>query len=146
MKVTASPFQQMLDHYQAAVLAKDVAAFSALYDDELLVFDMWGSWSLSGIEAWRAMAADWFDSLGTETVVVTADEVRTLQSSDLVIGHALLSFTAVSATGERLRSLTNRITVGMKRSGQRWKVIHQHTSVPIDPHTTQAILQLPPES
>jgi ketosteroid isomerase-like protein len=141
MKEIASPFQQLLDQYQAAVLAKDVAAFTALYDDEVEVFDMWGSWSLSGIDAWRAMATGWFASLGTETVVVTASEVHAAQSGELAIGHALLTFTAIAASGERLRSMSNRITVGMKRSGHGWKVFHEHTSAPIDPQSIKAILE-----
>ena len=145
MKDSASPFQQMLDQYQAAVLAKDVAAFAALYDDEIEVFDMWGSWTLSGIEAWRAMATGWFASLGTETVVVTAEDVHCMQSGDLAVGHALLGFTAISAAGERLRSMNNRITVSMKRSGHRWKVVHEHSSAPIDPESLKARLQLPAE-
>ena len=145
MKEAATPFQLMLDQYQAAVLAKDVAAFTALYDDEVQVFDMWGSWSLNGIEAWRAMASGWFSSLGSETVVVTASEVCSTQTGDLAIGRALLTFTAVSTEGERRRSMSNRITVGMKRSGHHWKVFHEHTSAPIDPQSAKAILQWAPE-
>lgn len=141
----AAPFQHMLDSYQAAVLAKDVDAFAALYDDDIHVFDMWGHWTLSGIDAWRAMARDWFASLGTETVVVTASEVQTTLAGDLALGHAVLSYTAVSAQGERLRSMHNRISVGMRRHGQRWKVFHEHTSAPLDPQTTKAMLQLPPQ-
>ena len=140
----STPFQHMLDRYQAAVLAKDVGAFATLYDDEVQVFDMWGSWALSGIDAWRAVVGDWFASLGTETVVVTADEVHTAQAGELVLGHALLTFTAVSAEGERRRAMSNRITIGMRRSGHSWKIFHEHTSAPIDPQSTKAILQMAP--
>ena len=37
--------------YQAAVLAKDVDAFVALYHEDVCVFDLWGRWSYTGIAA-----------------------------------------------------------------------------------------------
>jgi uncharacterized protein (TIGR02246 family) len=135
-----NPMQQFMDRYQAAVLAKDADAFAALYDDDVHVFDMWGAWSLQGIAAWRAMAADWFASLGEERVVVEVQDMRCTQTDDMALGHAVLTFTALSADGAKLRSLNNRISVGLKRQGASWKVFHEHTSAPLDPQTTKGML------
>jgi uncharacterized protein (TIGR02246 family) len=131
----------VLNRYKSAVLAKDVDAFVALYDDDVHVFDMWGSWSLRGIDAWRNMATGWFASLGTERVVVGIELVEGFVADDLAVGHAILSYTAVSATGESLRSLNNRITVTLRKTGESWKIFHEHTSAPIDHETTKATLQ-----
>ncbi|MEH6419334.1 YybH family protein [Pseudomonas sp. CGJS7] len=135
------PFQQVLQAYAAAVLAKDVEAFVALYDDDVHVFDMWSDWSLRGIEPWRAMASDWFASLGDERVVVEIDRAQSVGGGDVVFGHAFLRYTAFAASGERLRSLDNRISVGMVRRDGRWKIAHEHTSAPIDHAGAKAILQ-----
>jgi ketosteroid isomerase-like protein len=134
------PFPRLLALYQSAVLAKDTEAFLALYEPDLHVFDMWGIWSLRGIGSWRAMADDWFSSLGTEKVVVTADEVESTTAGELAIGHAILTFTAISAEGERVRSLTNRLTMGLRLVGGSWKVFHEHTSAPIDHQSIKAVL------
>jgi uncharacterized protein (TIGR02246 family) len=134
------PFLRLLTLYKAAVLAKDTGAFLALYSPDLHVFDMWGNWSLRGIESWRAMADQWFSSLGTEKVVVTFDEVESTIAGDLAIGHAILTFTAISAEGERVRSLSNRITVGLRKVDGCWKVFHEHTSAPIEHESTKALL------
>jgi len=139
-----TPVHDFLEAYRAAVLAKDVAAFSALYDNEVEVFDMWGSWTLHGIDAWRAMASEWFSSLGEETVLVEAREVSSTAGPDLALGHAILTFTARSAAGETLRSLDNRITIALRRNGDAWQVIHEHTSAPIHHQTTKAILTYKP--
>lgn len=141
MSEESDPFLHILGSYKAAVLAKDVNAFAALYDDDVHIFDMWGAWSFRGIDAWRTMVADWFSSLGTEHVIVNADAVRTTLSGDLAIGHAILTYTAMSADGVKLRSLSNRITMGLRRVGVSWKVFHEHTSTPIDHTSTKAILQ-----
>ena len=141
MSERPDPFLQMLGSYKAAVLAKDVDAFAALYDDDVHIFDMWGTWSLRGVEAWRNMAADWFSSLGTERVIVDAKEAKTTMIGELAIGHAILTYTAVSTDGKELRSLNNRITVALRRTGESWRVFHEHTSAPIDHQSTKAILQ-----
>ena len=55
--------EQMLDAYAAAVRAKDVDAFVALYADDVRNFDLWAEWSYDGKEALRGMVAEWFGSL-----------------------------------------------------------------------------------
>ena len=40
-----------------------------------------------------------------------------------------------------LRSLSNRMTVAMQRRGDDWKVVHEHTSAPIEHGTLKAQLQ-----
>jgi len=135
------PILQMLRSYKEAVLAKDVDAFVRLYDDDVQVFDMWGSWSIRGIEAWREMATSWFSSLGAERVIVGFAEAHTTHIGELAVGHAVLTYTAVSPEGNELRSLNNRITLALKHVGGSWKIFHEHTSAPIDGQSTKAILQ-----
>jgi ketosteroid isomerase-like protein len=135
------PFLQVLEAYKAAVLAKDVDAFLALYDDEVHVFDLWGAWSLHGIEAWRGMAVEWFASVGDDRVIVEIDQASSTCLGDLAIGHAFLTYTAVSADGTELRSLDNRITAALRKVEGVWKIFHEHTSVPIDHASTKAMLR-----
>jgi ketosteroid isomerase-like protein len=66
-----APVETALARYAQAVRDKYVDAFAALYAEDVHVFDMWGAWSLHGIEAWRGTADSWFGSLGDEHVVVT---------------------------------------------------------------------------
>lgn len=135
------PVLRMIDSYKQAVRNKDIEAFCALYDVDIHIFDMWGKWSMRGLDAWREMASGWFNSLGTEQVIVEASHIESAVTTEMAIGHAILSFTAVSAKGEKLRSLDNRITVALKRTGDSWKVIHEHTSVPIDHKSLKGHLQ-----
>ena len=135
-----NPFSRAIAAYTEAVLAKDVDAFAALYDQHIHVFDMWGAWSLDGITAWRDMAVDWFSALRDERVVVTSDDENSTVVGDLVIGHAILTYTAIAADGTTLRSLSNRATMALRRTGEFWKIFHQHTSAPIDHQSLLAIL------
>jgi uncharacterized protein (TIGR02246 family) len=136
-----NPILQLLEAYKAAVFAKNVDAFAALFDDDVRVFDMWGRWSHDGLPAWRAMAAEWFGSLGAERVVVAFDDVRTSVAQDLAIAHAFVTFEAVSEAGEHLRALNNRLTWALRRQDGRWKVVHEHTSGPVDFRTGKVMLE-----
>ncbi|MEP6506368.1 MAG: SgcJ/EcaC family oxidoreductase [Betaproteobacteria bacterium] len=136
-----APILQMLAAYKAAVHAKDVDAFCALFADDLRVFDLWGRWSHDGLPAWRDMATGWFGSLGDERVVVEFDEVRTRVSGDMATAHAFTKFGAISPAGDTLRSLSNRLTWVLQRQGDAWKVIHEHTSAPVDGATGKVIFE-----
>lgn len=140
MSAAEAPVETALARYAQAVRDKDVAAFAALYAEDVQVFDMWGAWSLSGIEAWRGMAERWFGSLGDEQVVVTWRDVQASVADALAVGHATLTYTAVSAAGQTLRALDNRITLALRRQAGEWKIFHEHTSAPIEHATLQAIL------
>jgi uncharacterized protein (TIGR02246 family) len=144
--LSIAPISQVLTAYQAAVHAKDIDAFVALYDADVRIFDMWGQWSLNGIGAWRAMASEWFGSLGTETVRVGVEDVHIDAGHDVAAAHAFLTFTGLSAKGKELRSMTNRLTMVLRRTGDGWKIVHEHTSAPIDHGSLKAILRREPSA
>jgi ketosteroid isomerase-like protein len=124
--------ESFLQAYKKAVYEKDVAAFTALFAADILVFDMWGSWTIEGIAAWKKMAEHWFGSLGEERVRVDYEAVN--ERGPLIT--AILKFTALNAAGEELRSLQNRITWVIENG----KIVHEHTSSPIDHATMKPIL------
>ena len=143
---------RICESYTCAVREKNVAAFLGLYHPTARVFDTWGVWSYEGdqpqLQAGRLIPADqqsrtgparrkvieqWFGSLGEERVAVTFDRVQTTVTSDLASLTARVVFAAISPTGAELRSMQNRLTWVLKPDGDSWKIIHEHTSVPIGP-------------
>ena len=136
------PIRQLLDGYQAAVLAKDVEAFVALYADDVLVYELWGQWT-HDLASWRAMAEGWFQFLGEERSVVEATDVRTTVCGDMALLTAFLTYRAVDPTGKQLRSLDNRLSWVARLRGGRWQVVHEHTSVPISHETGKGVFTKP---
>jgi ketosteroid isomerase-like protein len=137
----ADPILQVLSDYQAAVFAKDVDRFEALYDRDVVLFDMWAAWSCKGITSLREMTTGWFGSLGTERVIVDFSDVQATVGQDLAFVHAFVKFKAVTAEGVELRSMDNRLTMTLRQTGDGWKIVHQHTSSPIEPGTTSVIFK-----
>lgn len=135
------PIRRVLAGYKAAVFAKDVDAFAALYDEDVRVFDLWGAWSYTGADTWRRVAHDWFGSLGAERVAVAVDDMQATVGHDVAVVHAFLTYTSVSAEGQALRSMQNRLTWALRRRGVAWKIVHEHTSAPVDFETSKVMLR-----
>ncbi|HEX4385817.1 MAG TPA: SgcJ/EcaC family oxidoreductase [Myxococcales bacterium] len=132
---------EAFEGYKTAVFAKDVEAFLSLYDKDVRVFDLWGDWFSEGIEALRKGVTGWFGSLGTDTVAASFGNIQTTVSGDLAMATAFTTYRGLSAEGKELRSMQNRLTWGLQRRNGVWKIIHEHTSAPVDPETTKAILK-----
>jgi len=131
----------LLESYRDAVYAKDVEAFVAIFADDVRVFDMWGTWSHDGIDSWREMAVGWFGSLGDELVRVEFDDVQTTVGDDTAVLSAFVTFAGLSADGAELRSMNNRLTWGLRKTGGTWKVVHEHTSAPFEMATGKVDLE-----
>lgn len=124
--------------YQEAILLKDVERMIALYDDDVRLFD---AWVFEGAPLWRKVVERWFEALDTDTVKVSLDGARAEGGAELIVASANVTFAAYSPTGERLRSMRNRMTWALARRSGSWKIVHQHSSLPIDLGDLKAIVQ-----
>lgn len=122
---------RVCDSYKRAVYEKDVEAFVGLYHQEARVFDTWEVWSYEGVGERRKVIEEWFSSLGDERVGVTFDRIHAMVVHGLATVSARVVYAGLSAEGKELRSMQNRLTWVLKPEGDAWKIIHEHTSVPI---------------
>ena len=134
--------ESVLEEYAAAVGAKDVDRFVALYAGDVRVFDMWGRWSYHGADAWRAVAADWFGSLGSERVAVEFDDIQTVVGDEVAVAHGFVTFRGLAADGAELRAMSNRFTWALRKTVDgEWKVVHEHSSAPAEFDTGKVQLE-----
>ena len=131
----------LLDAYSASVYAQDVDRFMSAYADDVRVFDLWGAWEVVGATSWRESIVGWFSSLGDERVVVDFDDVKISVGGDLAAVVAVITYSAESAGGVRVRQMSNRLTWVLARIEGAWLVTHEHTSAPVDDSTGKVILE-----
>ena len=141
MNDTEKSINRVLETYKSAVFSKDVEAFMRLYDPSVRVFDAWGIWSYEGSAAWQRAVEGWFTSLGTERVKVSFDDVQTSAGREGATVTAIATYAGVSAQGEQLRAMQNRITWVLRTTGHVLRIVHEHTSAPIGFNDSKAILQ-----
>jgi uncharacterized protein (TIGR02246 family) len=137
--MTDDPVHTFLRDYAAAVLARDLPRFVNLYAEDVQVFDSWDRWEYAGREDWAGMIAGWFEGIRDVRVRVTAKDVKTWNDATMAGGSATLEFAALDAEGQPMRSMENRFTVLLRNESGTWRVVHQHTSVPVDFQSKQVV-------
>jgi ketosteroid isomerase-like protein len=138
-----TPVARVIKGYKNAVSARDGEAFIRLYDPQVRVFDTWGVWAYDDADKWRGAIESWFGSLGTETVRVAFEDVKSSGLPDFAVVSAVVTYAAISATGAQLRSMDNRLTWVLKMTGNVFRILHEHTSAPVGFEDLKAILHRP---
>jgi len=67
--------------------------------------------------------------------------VQTTVGDDTAVLSAFVTFAGLSADGAELRSMNNRLTWGLRKTGGAWKVVHEHTSAPVEMATGKVDLE-----
>ena len=137
---------RVIEAYTAAIAARDIDAFLRLYDPSVRIFDAWGAWSYEGIPAWRAPIESWFASHPDDRHVVTFEDVSSISTPALVSVAAVVTYAMVSARGESVGAMQNRLTWVLKPGAGGLSIVQEHTSVPVGFDDQKAILQRPGKS
>ena len=119
---------KVMEAYKAAVAARDFDAFMCLYDPSARVFDAWGVWSYEGVSAWRVAIEVWFASHPTDQLEVSFEDVSSVLTPEFSAVSAIVTYAVVSAQGDQLNSMQNRLTWVLKTSGHLLRIVHEHTS------------------
>jgi uncharacterized protein (TIGR02246 family) len=131
---------QVLQAYSDAVEARDVETFLALYDDGMHLFDMWDHYEVNGKDAWREMVAGWFGAHPGEALEARFEDVSAVSGQDVAFAHMVMTFAIVAPGGELSYEQAHRMTLGIQRKDGAWKIVHEHTSMPINNETGAGIL------
>lgn len=125
--------QDFFNIYAQAAWDKDIEKMTGLYGEQVVIFDMWDKGYQTGLPAWAEVIKEWLSNLGEEKVKVMFEMMELHESGDVGFGSALITYQAIATDDTVLRSMKNRITIGFRKEQDVWKVIHQHTSAPINP-------------
>ena len=133
--------QDYFSIYKQSAWEKDTESMIGLYDDKVVIFDMWKQGYQTGLTEWSIVIKDWLGSLGEEKVNVIFERIEIHEGDKVGFGNALITFQAISVGNTIVRSMKNRITLGFIKEKDAWKVVHQHTSAPINSNL-EAILDI----
>jgi len=114
----------------AAGRERDFDRAMACYAPDVEVFHPVSGLEQHGIEALRKAEEMWFSTLAgpVEREVL---EFRVRVDESIAFSHALVRMRATLVGGGSLDT-TARVTTGYRAAGDRWQIVHQHTSVPFD--------------
>lgn len=130
----------MLQAYRDAVAARDVEAFLALYDDDVHLFDMWDHYEVTGEDAWRELVVGWFGAHPGEALEARFDDVSAVTGQDVAFARMAMTFAIVASGGELSYEQAHRLTLGLQRRDGVWRIVHEHSSMPISNETGAGII------
>ncbi|MEU1529471.1 nuclear transport factor 2 family protein [Streptomyces fagopyri] len=114
----------------AAVRNHDVDRAMACYAPDAEVFSAADGVERRGVAALRK-AAELRCSTAAGPVEREVLDLRVRVDESIAFGHALVRTRAALADGGKL-DRTERVTTGYRLAGDRWRIVHEHTSVPCD--------------
>ena len=145
MRHSFSTVEEVLENYKTSVLEKDVEKFLRSYSENIHLYDCWAKWECNGLEEWRKSVESWFQELSDEGIdlKVTFSDMSTEEGESVAFANCAITFAAYAqSSSEKLRQITNRFTFGLCKMNDSWQIVHEHSSLPIDPATGKGMFDL----
>jgi len=135
---------EVLDHYKDSVNKQDINEFMRLYDSNVQIFDSWNTWEVNGISNWETIIQNWFSNLRRDksTIVVSYKDLVIEEGEKIAYIHAAIRYSELNTHQIEFRHLTNRFTIVLKKNGSEWKIIHEHSSLPIHSESGKGLFDL----
>lgn len=133
----------MIEQYEDAVAAMDAQRLIALYDPAARVFDATSSWEYPAREEWAKAVDAWLTPMREEGAVrseCTLRDRRVVEAPEIRVVSALARYAAAFSDGREV-SVVNRLTQVWGEANGIWRIVHEHTSVPVDESMERAVPQ-----
>ena len=87
---------------------------------------------------------NWFNGLKNDssTLKVTFNDTSIFENSDIAFIHTSIRFSEFNTLNTEFRHVTNRFTFGLKRINDEWRIVHEHSSLPIDSEQRMGLFNL----
>lgn len=146
IRTDASPaddLAQLVTDRAAAVRRGDVDALTAQYASDVTVFDVLPPLRFTGYRAEHEKLTAWFAGYRSG-VGYDVRELRVHADGDIGFAFYIFHVSGTLQDGDQV-DMWVRATLGCQRVGERWLIVHDHSSVPFDASTGQALTTLAPE-
>jgi len=126
--VNEAAIRELVESWARAVRAKDLDGILANHSTDMLMFDVPPPLQSKGIEAYKK-TWELFFSWSNDPVVFDIKDMNIIAGSDVAFVAALVRCAGTEKNGERIE-LEFRLTIGLRRIGDQWIVLHEHHSIP----------------
>jgi len=126
--VNEAAIRELVQSWARAVRAKDLDGILANHSTDILMFDVPPPLQSKGIEAYKK-TWELFFSWSNDPVVFDIKDMNIIAGSDVAFVAALMRCAGTEKNVERIET-EFRLTIGLRRIGDQWMVLHEHHSIP----------------
>jgi ketosteroid isomerase-like protein len=137
-----SDVEALLESRVDAAQKKDIDRLMSHFSPDIAYYDVVPPLQFTGVEEVRRNFVRWFDGYDGPISLET-HELTVATSGDVAFAH-MLHLDSRTRTNGLESAVWVRSTVCCLRSGGRWLITHEHTSLPINPENLRA--SFPPEA
>jgi ketosteroid isomerase-like protein len=120
--------RDLIENWAKAVRSKNIDAILANHSPDILMFDVPPPIQSKGIDAYKK-TWDLFFDWSQDTPAFDIQEMTITAGSDVALVTALMR---CAGKNENVHGLDFRLTVGLRKIGERWIVTHEHHSIPAE--------------
>ncbi len=135
--------RDLVEERVRAVRERDSATLVARPTDDVITFDVLPPLNSRGSQATADHLQKWFDGYAGP-IDYSAHDVQASAQGDLGFCSFLYHVGGTLKTGDQV-NMWVRATLCCRRIDGRWRIVHDHESVPFDPATGQALISLEPQ-
>ncbi|CAN5437814.1 hypothetical protein BH10BAC2_BH10BAC2_38920 [soil metagenome] len=130
----------VIDDFMAALCAKDVKRMMSHYAADVIVYDVKPPFQTKGAVAWKHT---WEACIGyfPASFKIEIKDLTIHVSEDIALSHYFFRLAGPEKDHAAMQTWM-RTTTGYKKTQGKWKIVHEHGSLPFNPHTMQAIFTL----
>jgi len=140
-----SSIDRLLDDQAAAVCNRDIAAATANYASDVVIFDVVGPLRHpNGNSSVKKRLGDWFATFDGGPILFEICD-RAISAEDYLGFTHSLNHVHVGLRNGTILDMFWRETLTWQKIGGQWKIVHAHSSVPFDPSTGMASTGLKPD-
>jgi len=122
---------------------KDLAGATAANASDIATFDVLPPLRNRGAEGIRERTQRWFDGYPEAPGYEIHDLHVVVGSGDAAFAYYVYHVSGTLATGDEV-DMWVRATLGLRKQDGDWRIVHEHDSVPFDPESGQALIDLRP--
>jgi uncharacterized protein (TIGR02246 family) len=120
--------RDLVENWARAVRTKNLNGILANHSPDILMFDVPPPIQSKGIESYKR-TWDRFFSWFRDSGVFDVSEMNVTAGKKVAFVTALMRCAGTEANGERTE-LGVRLTIGLRKIGDQWIVMHEHHSIP----------------
>ncbi len=138
---TQTTFTALLETRVEACRTKDIDVLMSLYSPDIVYFDIVLPHQFVGADAVRSNFLRWFAEYEGDIGLETRDLCVTVDG-DVAFAHMLHADSGTRRGGQEME-VWLRATVCARRIDDRWQIIHEHVSFPINLGDWSAVVDAP---
>jgi len=132
--------EQLVRQQERAVQLKDIDGAMAHYREDVVSFDVVNTLEKVGIQACRERLVSWLSQFPSE-FSYNVEQRSVIASDDLGFCYSFNHVKGVVAGGDEI-DMRWRSTTCFQKVQEQWMITHEHSSVPFDPETGKALINL----